>query len=169
MWLKVSTVLHSEKEMMSLKMKRQLAVVAAVAGVAMLCAAMSVAGYGKVFKESLNDDGARLVGNWTGESICTGTRPACHDEKVVYRITKAPDATGKVTIEAYKIVNGQLEWMDTLDFHWDAEKGTLTNEFTRRTTHGRWELTVKGNMMEGVLLILPAREIGRRVKLKKDE
>ena len=154
---------------MSLKMKRQLAVVAAVAGVAMLCASMSIAGYGKVSKEGLSDDGAKLVGNWTGESICTGTRPACHDEKVVYRITKAPDAAGKVTIRMDKIVNGKPELMEAFDFQWDGEKGTLVNEFTRRTTHGRWEFTVKGNIIEGVLLILPAREIGRHVKVKKDE
>ena len=55
------------------------------------------------------------------------------------------------------------------DSQYDAEKGTLVSEFTRRTTHGRFELTVKGNLMEGTLILLPATEIVRRVNVRKDE
>ena len=54
---------------------------------------------------AVNDDGANLVGNWIGESLCVGDRPACHDEKVIYRIPKAPDEAGNVTITADKIVS----------------------------------------------------------------
>ena len=114
------------------------------------------------------DDGSNLVGNWTGESICTGAFPACHDEKVVYQIPKAPDHSGKVTITADKIVNGKSETMGILDFKYDGEKSTLVCEFTRGNTHGLWEFTVKGNAMEGTLVVLPAKTLARRVKLKKD-
>ena len=112
--------------------------------------------------------GADLVGNWTGESICVGNRPACHDERVIYRIQKAPDPAGKVTITADKIVNGKPELMGVLDFKYDSEKQTLVCDFTRGNTHGLWELAVKGNTMEGTLMVLPDKTLVRRVKVKKE-
>jgi len=114
------------------------------------------------------DDGASLVGNWTGDSICVGNRPACHDDRVIYRIAKAPDASGNVTITADKIVNGKPELMGLLDFKYDSEKRTLVCDFTRGNTHGLWELTVKGNTMEGTLMILPEKTLVRRIKVKKE-
>ena len=114
------------------------------------------------------DAGSDLVGNWIGESICVGNRPACHDEQVIYRITKAPDASGNVTITADKIVNGKPELMGVLDFKYDSEKRTLVCDFTRGDTHGLWEFTVNGNTMEGTLMVLPDKTLVRRVKVKKE-
>ncbi len=114
------------------------------------------------------NNGSDLVGNWTGESICTGSFPACHDEKVIYRIPKAPDESGKVTITADKIIDGKPVPMGDLDFVYDREKGTLICDFTRGSTHGLWEFTVKGNAMEGTLVVLPEKTLARRVKLRKD-
>ena len=113
-------------------------------------------------------DGANLIGNWTGDSICVGPFPACRDERVIYRIAKAPDPTGTVAITADKIVNGKPELMGVLDFKYDAEKNTLTCDFVRGNTHGLWEFSVKGNTMEGTLVVLPDKILARRVKLKKD-
>ena len=113
-------------------------------------------------------DGSNLIGNWTGDSICVGPFPACRDEKVIYRITKGPDAEGTVTITADKIVDGKPELMGVLDFKYDAAKDTLTCDFVRGNTHGLWEFSVKGNTMEGTLVVLPEKTIARRVKLKKD-
>jgi hypothetical protein len=115
------------------------------------------------------DDGSKLIGNWTGESICVGDNPACHDEKVVYRISKSPTESGQLVITMDKIVDGKPETMGVLNFKYDSEKGTLVGEFKNARYHGLWEFTVKGNMMEGTLSLLPARTIGRRVKVKKDE
>jgi hypothetical protein len=117
---------------------------------------------------AITDDGPGLVGNWTGESICAGNRPACHDEKVIFRITKLPDEHGKVTIFADKVIDGKPEPMWELEFTYDRDKHTLTNEFTRGNTHGLWEFSVKEDTMEGTLVILPDKTIGRRVKVKKD-
>jgi hypothetical protein len=58
--------------------------------------------------------------------------------------------------------------MGVLDFKYDSEKGTLTCEFTRGSTHGLWEFTVKENTMEGTLVVLPDKTLARRVKLKKE-
>jgi hypothetical protein len=114
------------------------------------------------------DDGISLVGNWTGESICTPAFPACHDEKVIYRIQKPPDKSGKVTVTADKVVDGKPEMMGVLDFKYDSEKGTLVCDFSRGSTHGLWEFAIKGDTMEGTLVVLPAKTLARRVKLKKD-
>jgi hypothetical protein len=122
-----------------------------------------------VGRDLLNDDGSKLVGNWRGESICVGNLPACHDEQIIYRISKPPDQQGMVTITADKIVDGKPETMGILDFKYDPEKGRLTNEFTNNRYHGVWELTVTGNVMEGTLIILPEKTIVRRVKVRKEE
>jgi hypothetical protein len=55
-----------------------------------------------------------------------------------------------------------------LDFKYDSEKQTVVCDFTRGNTHGLWELTVKGNTMEGTLMLLPDKTLVRRVKLKKE-
>ena len=115
-----------------------------------------------------NDDGSNLIGKWTGDSICVGPFPSCHDEKVIYYIEKPPDASGKVTIVADKIVDGKPELMGVLDFKYDPGKGTLVCDFTRGSTHGVWEFTIKGNTMEGTLIVLPDKILARRVRLKKD-
>ena len=115
------------------------------------------------------DDGAELVGNWTGDSLCVGNRPSCRDEQVVYRIAKGPDSAGNVTITADKIVNGKPELMGVLDFKYDSQKRTLVCDFTRGNTHGLWELTVKGNTMEGTLMVLPDKTLVRRIKVKKED
>jgi hypothetical protein len=115
------------------------------------------------------DDVSKLLGDWEGESICTGGNPSCHDEHVVYHISKSPDGPDKVTIAADKIVNGKPEPMGVLDFKYDAAKGTLTGEFSNSRYHGVWEYAVKGNNMEGTLTLLPSKTIGRRVKVKKVE
>ena len=145
------------REMLKLMVTASIAL-SAIVTAAVICDAGSKPG----------DDGSNLVGNWTGESICTGSFPACHDEKVIYRIPKAPDQSGKVTITADKIVDGKPETMGVLDFKYDAEKSTLVCEFTRGNTHGLWAFTVKENAMEGTLVVLPAKTLARRVKLKKD-
>lgn len=115
-----------------------------------------------------NDDRANLIGNWTGESLCTGSRPACHDEKVIYRIARSAAARDTVTITMDKIVDGKPDTMGALDFKYDPKQGTLVNEFTTRNIHGRWEFTVKGNRIAGVLLSLPEKTVVRRVEVKKD-
>jgi len=117
---------------------------------------------------AITDDGASLVGNWTGDSICVGNRSACHDEQVVYRIAKAPDSSGNVTIAADKIVNGKPELMGVLDFKYDSALKTLVCDFRRGNTHGLWELTVKGNTMAGTLVVLPEKTVVRRVKVTRE-
>ncbi len=137
-----------------------------VAAIIVSAAWLVAGGYASAIE--VGDAGSDLGGNWIGESVCVGNRPACHDEQVIYRITKAPDPAGKVTITADKIVNGKPELMGVLDFKYDPEKSTLVCDFNRGSTHGLWELAVKNTAMTGTLIVLPEKTLVRRIKLKKE-
>lgn len=115
-------------------------------------------------------DVSRLVGNWSGESVCVDRErfPACRDEQVVYRVAKSAGKPEIVTVTMDKIVNGQPETMGVLDFEYDAKKHTLVNEFTRNGRRGRWEFTVTDDVIEGSLVTLPDKAIARHVKVKKE-
>jgi hypothetical protein len=127
-----------------------------------------------VAQEQSNDkqsnDISNLIGNWSGESLCVNRDkfPACHDEQVVYRTVKSPGKSNGLTITMDKIVNGKPETMGVLDFAYNAQKQTLAGEFARNNVRGIFELTVKGDLMEGTLSILPERTLVRRIKVKKD-
>ena len=114
---------------------------------------------------------SKLVGNWSGESICVNKEkfPACNDEQVVYRIVVTTGKPNTVTITADKIVNGKPETMGVFDFVYDRQKGSLTSEFKNSRVHLIFELAVHGNVLEGTLATLPDRALVRRIKAKKDE
>ena len=108
-----------------------------------------------------------VIGTWTGESDCVGDRPACKNEVVVYRFEAVAGKPGVVMWFADKIINGQREPMGKLDCQYDEAKGTLSSEFIKRQTHGLWQFQISGDTMEGTLVILPARTLGRRIKVKR--
>ena len=68
---------------------------------------------------------------------------------------------------ADKIIQGQRVPMYKLEFQYDEAKGALSCEFTKRQTHAVWQYRVSGDAMEGTLVLLPNRELGRRVKVKR--
>jgi hypothetical protein len=123
---------------------------------AMICAAAFGAGRA--------DDGAKLAGIWSGDSICLDRQSACHDEKVIYRIALYPNDAARVKVQGDKIVNGQPVTMGVSDYKWDSEKNTLTHE----DQFGAWKIVVKGNTMEGTMTS-PAKTPFRHLTLKKDE
>ncbi|HSS18728.1 MAG TPA: hypothetical protein VLL54_01390 [Pyrinomonadaceae bacterium] len=110
---------------------------------------------------------AFVLGTWTGESICVGNRPACKNEVVVYRFEEIAGKPAAVTMLADKIIQGKREPMGKLECQYDESKGTVTCEFTIRQTHGLWQYQISGDTMEGTLVLLPNKEVGRRVKVKR--
>ena len=109
------------------------------------------------------------VGNWTGESICVGNNRSCHDEKVVYHISVDPADSTKVKIAADKIVDGKPEPMGVIDLKYDPGKQSLTGETQTARYRLWWEFVIKGNVMEGMLSVLPDKTIARRIKVQKNE
>jgi len=110
-----------------------------------------------------------LAGDWTGESICAGNNPSCHDEKVVYHISVDPADATKVKIAADKIVEGKPEFMGDIFLKYDAAKQTLTGDLQNSRYKGVWEFTVKGNIIEGSLTILPDKTVGRRIRVTRKD
>src|SRR2546423_136212 len=110
-----------------------------------------------------------LTGDWTGESICFGNNPSCHDEKVVYHISIDTADSTKVKIAADKIVDGKPEWMGDVYLKYDPAKQTLTGDLESSRFHGVWEFSIKGNIIEGGLYILPDRGGGKKTREKKNK
>jgi hypothetical protein len=110
-----------------------------------------------------------LAGDWTGESICFGNNPSCHDEKVVYHISIDTSDSTKIKIAADKIVDGKPDPMGVIDLKYDSGKQTLTGELQNSRSRGRWEFAVQGNIIEGGLYILPDRAVGRKIRVQKNE
>jgi len=110
-----------------------------------------------------------LVGDWTGESICFGNNPSCHDEKVVYHVSIDRSDSTKVKIGADKIVDGKPDFMGDIFLKYDAAKQTLTGVLQNSRSQGVWEFTVKENVIEGGLYSLPDRAVGRRIRVQRSE
>jgi len=111
---------------------------------------------------------AKLVGDWSGESICVGEIGSCHDETVVYHISLDASDPTKVKMVADKIVNGKPEWMGDIDLKYDAKNNTLTGDLTSPRYRGVWEFMVKEYIMWGTLSLLPEKRIVRQIRVTKN-
>jgi len=89
---------------------------------------------------------ANPVGVWHGTSLCLVQPSACHDEVVVYRITRL-NMTGGLSMDARKVVNGREEEMGVLACRPDAS-GTA---FTCTMPNGVWHFTVRRDSLVGEL------------------
>lgn len=88
-----------------------------------------------------------LIGTWNGTSICQIKASACHDETVVYHISKIK-GVDTFYINAGKIVNGAEQEMGILPFVYSSETKQLTS-----TAYGIWTFNVTGPKLEGTLLV----------------
>ena len=108
----------------------------------------------------------KIEGRWKGTSLCQVKASACHDEDVVYHISKK--SANLYTMQASKIVNGSEEDMGTFDSVVYVEtKQTL--RFTMKDQQGRsavWLFKVDGIKMHGTLVI-NENTLFRIVELKK--
>jgi|KBSSwiStaDraftv2_1062776.scaffolds.fasta_scaffold367349_1 hypothetical protein len=100
-----------------------------------------------------------LIGTWTGSSLCQIKNSPCHDEKVVYHISKNR-GIDTFYINAGKIVNGEEEGMGILPFIYSAKTRQLTS-----TAYGIWTFNVEGPKLEGTLFV--RGELFRKILLYK--
>jgi hypothetical protein len=104
-----------------------------------------------------------LTGNWSGESICVVRESACRDERVVYHFGSA-DSSGKVSLQADKIVDGRAIDMGSSLVTYDRVKKTISWSLPNG---GAWLFHVNGAAMQGTLTLPPA-VLFRNVNLRKD-
>ena len=86
------------------------------------------------------------LGVWRGTSLCLVQPSACHDEVVVYRITRMK-TSDSLSVDARKIVNAQEEVMGVLACG-VAAQGTL---LTCTIRNGAWRFTLRGDSLVGEL------------------
>ena len=86
------------------------------------------------------------VGEWRGTSLCLVRPSPCHDEIVVYRITRM-SMSDSLSLDARKIVNGQEEEMGVLGCRASASGSQLTCTMS----NGVWRFTIRGDSLVGEL------------------
>jgi hypothetical protein len=112
---------------------------------------------------SLAQSDSPIVGSWEGESLCTIRDSPCHDEHVIY---KFKTASGKLSVDAFKLVNGEQQFMGTLDCNYrDPEKLLTCSAHTAK--HDLWEFHFNGNDLTGTLVIDPDKTLYRKVHVKR--
>ena len=89
-----------------------------------------------------------LIGIWKGTSICQLKNSPCHDENVVYHISKKAGADS-FYIDAMKIINGKEEEMGILAFVYNKKKHQLIST----SYHGNWVFNIEVNKINGTLFL----------------
>jgi hypothetical protein len=133
-----------------------------IAIVGAICLIAVTALIARAAPQSDSGDESALIGDWRGDSICQVPESACHDEKVVYHLSKSAGKSGWITVSADKIVNGSPVNMGSIEFKYDKDKKTLESE----TPQGVWKFAVAPDKMEGTLTSLDGT-LFRRVSLTK--
>ena len=88
-----------------------------------------------------------FAGKWMGTSLCQIKNSPCHDEKVVYHISKNK-GVDTFYIKANKIVNGVEEEMGILPFVYNTKTKQLISN-----AYGVWTFNQEGNKLEGTLFV----------------
>ena len=86
------------------------------------------------------------LGVWRGTSLCLVRPSPCHDEVVVYRITRL-NASDSLSLDARKIVNGREEEMGVLACRFAASNASLTCTIPR----GVWRFAIRRDSLVGEL------------------
>jgi hypothetical protein len=92
---------------------------------------------------------ADTVGTWRGTSVCQVRPSPCHDEIVVYRITRAK-ARDSISMDARKVVDGHEEEMGILA----CRLAALGASFTCTMPNGVWRFTIRRDSLIGDLRLL---------------
>jgi len=102
-------------------------------------------------------------GIWKGTSLCQIKNSPCHDEVVVYHISK--DSTGRsYEVIANKIVDGKEDYMGTILFTYDGKQKVFVSVDSVR--NARWEFKITGSAMKGTLMY--KGDLFRIIDVKKE-
>ena len=114
---------------------------------------------------------AAFLGTWKGTSTCVkGPEfPSCHDEVVVYEVKESARGGDAVTLDGFKIVDGEKQFMGDLEFTWDAGQEAWVCELTTPRVHALWTFFVRGDELAGTLVDLPSKHLIRNVAAKREK
>ena len=86
------------------------------------------------------------LGVWRGTSLCRVHPSPCHDENVVYRITRV-NASDTLSLDGRRIANGQEVEMGVLT----CLSGASGAQITCTMPNGVWRFTIRGDSLVGEL------------------
>lgn len=114
---------------------------------------------------------AEVLGDWRGTSTCVRSAefPSCRDEVVVYEFRKSAAEDERVTLTAYKIVDGEKQLMGEFYLTWDAKQGAWTKDFQNERYHGLFTYVVHGDEITGTLVDLPSRHVIRNISVRREK
>ena len=105
-----------------------------------------------------------ITGTWKGTSLCQVKSSPCHDENVVYHISKA-GISKNYSIQANKIIKGAEDDMGTLAASYDETQQTLTVTM-KDNRNSVWLFKIDGKKMHGTLTV-DEKTLYRIIELKK--
>jgi hypothetical protein len=105
-----------------------------------------------------------LTGVWKGTSLCQLKNSPCHDENVVYHISKNGSANS-YQVDASKIIDGKEDEMGTLNLTFDPRLKILF--LVDSVKQVRWEFRINGKEMHGTLI--SKGKLFRIMDLKKED
>ena len=105
-----------------------------------------------------------LTGDWKGASLCRVKNSPCHDENVVYHISK-DSSSGSYQVSAGKIIDGKENDMGTLNFSFDRQQKILF--LVDSVKQVRWEFKITGKEMHGTLI--SKGNLYRSIDLKRED
>ena len=109
----------------------------------------------------------KLEGTWKGTSLCRLKNGPCHDEQVVYHISK-DGKQGVIAVQMNKLVSGQEEIMGTVNCSWEENTQSLKGTtYTRNNKLVSWLFRLSGKELRGTLRD-DAGEIIRDIHVKRD-
>jgi hypothetical protein len=113
--------------------------------------------------DSFSQANSLIPGIWKGSSLCQIKNSPCHDENVVYHISKTNLNSFQVLMN--KIVNQQEEEMGMMLFEYDPIKQTLTSKDSIH--NAEWIFNWKGKQIKGKLIY--KGKLYRIIDVKKED
>jgi hypothetical protein len=107
-----------------------------------------------------------IKGVWRGTSICVNLEaaPACKNEEVIYEFRETtPPVSGKLNLNADKIVDGKAVPMGEFEVVWVPAEGAWSSEIQTPRVHALWSFKQpKSDELAGTLVLLPDRTLIRK-------
>ena len=116
---------------------------------------------GAFCSKSMAQADTSFLGVWKGTSICQQKNSPCHDETVVYYITR--NKNQQVEIRANKIVNGKEDEMGVIEFRYEEKTKEIVSVSQPNAV---WRFKRTGDHLDGTLYV--RNELFRIIKLLKD-
>lgn len=107
-----------------------------------------------------------VLGSWEGDSKCTVPDSPCHDEHVLFQITQDKKDPFLLDLDAYKLIEGNPEFIGTMACSYDSKAGALSCT-TSTKDKDDWEFHVMGDAMAGRLMLDGGKTLYRRVTLRR--